>query len=391
MGQAMAPLEHLEAFHELTVNMSQNPFLGVAIGTLFTVLVQSSSATIGILQQLFSEGLIQLKAALPVLFGDNIGTTVTALLASIGTGVAAKRTAFVHVFFNLIGVTIFMLLLDVFTQYVIFLQESFSLSPEMTIAFAHGSLNIINTIIQFPFIAGLAWLVTKIIPGNDVTVEHKPQHLDPIFIQQSPSVALDQAKLEVVRMGQYAHQGLDETSQYLLTGKQKHSDMAMQVEGALNNLDHEITSYLVNISKESLSTADSEQHTALMDAVHDIERIGDHFENIIELVDYKKANKVKLTEQAQTDLDHIFTLTMDTVQLAVETMEHEDTDTAQQVLTNETAIDESEKDLRKRHIERMNQGLCSGSAGIVFVDILSNLERIGDHSVNIAQKIIKEQ
>src|SRR5699024_2412229 len=166
MGEAMAPLEGVQAFQDLTLSMSENPILGVVIGTLFTIIVQSSSATIGILQGLFSEGAIDLMAALPVLFGDNIGTTVTALLASIGT-------------------TIGLILLSFFTQYVIYLQETLNLNPEMTIAFAHGSFNLANLIIQFPFIGALAWMVTKIIPGDDAVIEYKPKHLDPIFIQQS--------------------------------------------------------------------------------------------------------------------------------------------------------------------------------------------------------------
>src|SRR5699024_6920219 len=135
------------------------------------------------------------------------------------------------------------------------------------------------------------------------------QHLDPIFIQQSSSVALDQAKAEVVRMGEYAAQGLEETNAYLMTQQQKHSEMAMQIEGALNNLDQHITDYLVNISSSHLSEMDSAKHTILMDSVRDLERIGDHFENIIELIDYKIANKVIITEEAQDDLNYMFELT----------------------------------------------------------------------------------
>src|SRR5699024_1409648 len=178
---------------------------------------------------------IDLQASIPVLFGDNIGTTITAILAAIGASVAAKRSALTHLIFNLIGTTIFLVFLGFFTQYVSFLQEAFQLNPKMTIAFAHGSFNIVNTVIQFPFIGGLAWLVTKIIPGEDTIIEYKPKHLDPIFIQQSPSVALGQAKREIIRMGEYAYKGLEETHQYLTTHQQKHSEMALQVEGALNN------------------------------------------------------------------------------------------------------------------------------------------------------------
>ena len=390
MSNGMKPLRYLDTFHQLTIDMSTSPILGVVIGTVFTLIVQSSSATIGILQGLFSEGLIELNAALPVLFGDNLGTTITAVLAALGASVAAKRAALTHVIFNVIGATIFLIFLGTFTTFVEFLQSYFNLNPEMTLAFAHGSFNIVNTIIQFPFIAGLAWLVTKIIPGKDVIIEYKPKHLDPIFIQQSPAVALDQAKAEIVRMGEYAYKGLEETNLYLTTQQPSHSEMAMQIEGALNNLDRSITEYLVDLSAMSMSDEQSEKHTSLMDMVRDIERIGDHFENIIELIDYKISNKVVLTEQAQEDLNNMFDLTILTVKQAVKCLENDDREEALAVIQKEDQIDKMERMYRKKHIIRMNEGICQGSAGIVFVDIISNLERIGDHAVNIAEEVLGE-
>ncbi|MFD1850264.1 Na/Pi cotransporter family protein [Oceanobacillus bengalensis] len=388
MSSGMKPLRSLEAFHELTVSMSDNPILGVVIGTVFTLIVQSSSATVGILQGLYAEGAMALDAALPVLFGDNIGTTITAILASIGASVAAKRAALTHVIFNVVGSTIFLILLVPFTAYVVWLQGQLNLNAEMTIAFAHGSFNILNTVIQFPFIAGLAWIVTKIIPGEDAIVEYKPQHLDPIFIERSSALALDQAKSEIVRMGEYAAKGLEETILYLTTNSQKHSEAAMQIEGALNNLDQKITDYLVQVSAGSLSEAESAKHTALMDTVRDIERIGDHFENIIELVDYKISNKVHLTEGALEDLNNMFDLTLMTVKQAVNALDESNREKALEVVQKEEQIDKMERDYRKKHIIRMNEGLCSGPAGIVFVDIISNLERIGDHAVNIAEDVL---
>ncbi|MFD2925984.1 Na/Pi cotransporter family protein [Halobacillus naozhouensis] len=391
MSGGMKPLRSLEAFQELTVSMSNNPILGVVIGTLFTVIVQSSSATIGILQGLFGEGLISLDAALPVLFGDNIGTTITAVLAAIGASVAARRAAFVHVIFNVVGTTIALILLVPYTAYVDWLREALNLEPEMTIAFAHGSFNILNTIVQFPFIAVLAWIVTRLIPGDDSVIEFKPQHLDPIFIEQSPSLALDQAKEEVIRMGEYAYKGLEETSLYLNNKQKKHSEMAMQIEEALNNLDRKITDYLVSLSQASLTDEDSHKHSALMDSVRDIERIGDHFENIIELIDYKNSNKIDLTEQALKDLNDMLDLTLMTVKQATKSLESMDREEALAVVQKENELDRMERSYRKKHIIRMNEGVCSGQAGIVFVDMLSNLERIGDHAVNIAEEVLGEK
>ncbi|MGM0844232.1 MAG: Na/Pi cotransporter family protein [Bacillota bacterium] len=390
MSGGMKPLRSLEAFTDLTLSMSTNPILGVVIGTVFTVIVQSSSATIGVLQGLYAEDLITTAAALPVLFGDNIGTTITAVLASIGASVAARRAAAIHVLFNLIGTTIFLIILPLFERLVLFFQSSMSLNPEMTIAFAHGTFNVTNTIIQFPFIALLAVIVTKLIPGEDSLVGYKPRHLDPLFIQQSPSIALGQAKEEVIRMGDLSVKGLEESHKFLENKNSKHSEVAYQIEDAINNLDKKITNYLVDISSSSLTDEESERHSILMDTVRDIERIGDHFENILELVEYQQANKVKITEDAMADLNTMFNLTVETVKKAVTSLDTNDHALAREVAEKEEMIDKMERKLRKQHILRLNEGLCSGQAGIVYVDIISNLERIGDHAVNIAEAVLGE-
>ncbi|MBM7569651.1 Na/Pi cotransporter family protein [Aquibacillus albus] len=388
MSVGMKPLRDVQAFHDLTVSLSENPILGIVIGTLFTFIVQSSSATVGILQGLYDQGAVELTAALPVLFGDNIGTTITAVLASIGASIAAKRAAFTHVIFNVMGTIICLIFLEFFTKFTAFLENQLNLNPEMTIAFAHGTFNISNTIIQFPFIAAIAYIVTKLIPGEDVVVKYKPIHLDSIFIQQSPSFALDQAKKEVIRMGEYAYEGLSETSLYLNNHQQKHADMALQIEGALNNLDREITNYLVALLGTPFSEADRAKHSLLIDSVRDIERIGDHFENIIELIDYKISNRVIITEQAKDDVNEMLDLTLITVKQAIEALGNIDRVAALEVIQKEDEIDKMERAYRKKHIIRLNEGVCTGTAGIVFVDIISNLERIGDHAVNIAEVVL---
>ncbi|QGH34944.1 DUF47 family protein [Gracilibacillus salitolerans] len=391
MGSGLKPLREVQMFHDLTLSMSETPILGVVIGTVFTVIVQSSSATIGILQSLMTEGAIELKAALPVLFGDNLGTTITAVIASIGATVAARRAALTHVIFNLIGTVIVVSFLGFYTIFIDNLQGWLDLNPAMTIAFAHGIFNFSNTIIQFPFIGFLALLVTKIIPGEDTAVKYKPQHLDPIFINQSPSVALDQAKLEVIHMGKYAIKGLEETSMFLNNNSQKNAEMAVQLEGALNNLDREITSYLVELSGTNFSEAERNNHSALINSVRDIERIGDHFENITELVNYKISNKVDITEQGMIDLNEMFDLTISTVKEAIKALENMDREAALNVVQKENEIDKMERRYRKKHIIRLNEGACNGAAGIVFADIISNLERIGDHAVNITDEVLGEK
>ncbi|WP_175354313.1 MULTISPECIES: Na/Pi cotransporter family protein [Bacillaceae] len=391
MSSGMKPLRTFEWFHDLTVSLSDYSILGVVVGTVFTLLVQSSSATIGILQGLFGEGLIDLQGALPVLFGDNIGTTITALLASIGASVAARRAACVHILFNVFGTIIFMILLVPFTSLIGWFQQTLGLNPEMTIAFAHGTFNITNTLIMIPFIGVYAWIVTKLIPGKDTVIEYKPEHLDERIIDQSPSIALGQAKKETLRMGEFAIKGLEETYNYLLTNETASLNTGNQIEEALNNLDHKITDYLVKVSTSSLSANESDEHNILMHTITDIERIGDHFENILEFAEYKNTNKATFTDEATEGMSQMFTLTIEAVKEAMAAIENQDKESAYKVLELERKIDKMERQLRKQHVIRLNNGSCSAQASLVYVDILSNLERIGDHAKNIAETIIGEQ
>lgn len=388
MSGGMKPLRDWQPFLDLTINMSDKPILGVIVGTVFTLIVQSSSATVGILQGLYAEGLVPLKGALPVLFGDNIGTTITAILAALGTSVAARRAAATHVLFNVVGTVIFMILLVPFIAYMEWITSLLGLEDKMQIAFAHGTFNVVNTLIQIPLIGVWAWLVTRLIPGEDTAIEYKPKYLDYSLITKSPSIAIGQAKQEIVRMGEYSVHGLQETFHFLNTNDSKHANTTAQLEEAINNLDHKTTEYLVSLSKKSLSEHESKIHHALLENIRDIERIGDHFENLIELIEYKENNRVKLSTEATQELNEMFELTVETVSLSIRSLDKRDVSFAEAVLTNEDKIDEMERTLRKRHILRLNEGICTGSAGIVFADIISNLERIGDHAVNIAQTVI---
>lgn len=391
MSNGMKPLRDFQPFIDLTIQMSDLPILGVVVGTIFTLIVQSSSATVGILQGLYAENLIPLHGALPVLFGDNIGTTITAILAALGASVAARRAAATHVLFNLIGTVIFMILLTPFTMYVEWISGVLNLENKMQIAFAHGTFNILNTLIQLPFIGALAWIVTKLIPGEDTAIEHKPKYLDENLLTKSPAVALGQAKKEVLRMGEYSVQSLSEALNVLEDTNMKAIQNVEQLEMAINNLDRKTTAYLVQLSKQSLSGNDSDLQHNLFENIRDIERIGDHVENIVELLQFKDNNKIWLSDEAYEELVTMYKLTMQSVEKALQAVDTHDTELVQAVYADEERIDNMERTLRKRHIRRLNEGLCSPTAGIVFADIISNLERIGDHAKNLADTVATKQ
>ncbi|MFJ8063009.1 Na/Pi cotransporter family protein [Psychrobacillus sp. NPDC096426] len=388
MTSGMSPLQHLSSFTDFTLKTSEHPLLGVIAGTVMTMLIQSSSASVAFLQGFYSEGLISLHGALPILFGDNIGTTITAVLASIGASVSAKRTAAAHVLFNVVGSIVFLIFLTPFTLYIEWIAGVLSLENKMQIAFAHGTFNVVNVILQFPLIGTWIYLLVKVIPGEDMNTKFKPKHLEEDFILESPSIAIGQAKEEILRMGEFSIQGLEKTYDYLKNGHQHDAVEAYRLEDVINHLDTKITNYLVKISSQPLSSQDSSRHFMLLGTVRDIERIGDHFENIIELIDYQGEQRLQLTTDALEDISEMFELTINTVKKALEALDLSNDQIAREVVEQEQIIDRMERQFRKNHIIRLNERLCSGHAGVMFVDILSNLERIGDHSVNIADAVL---
>lgn len=389
MGSGLKPLKDLQVFQDLMVDLGQHPILGVLVGTIFTVIVQSSSATIGILQQLADNGGVALRTALPILFGDNIGTTITAVLASLGATLAARRAALTHVIFNVIGTTIFLIILPLVYQIVSWLGSVTGADIRMQIAYAHGLFNFTNTLIQLPFIGVLAFIVTKVIRGNEEVIEFGAKNLD-VRLLNNPAVAMGQAAKELDRMGLLSYQALNNATEYFFQGKSKHSDMVMQREEVINDLEKKIAEYLTQISSSTFSNVESNRHTELMQTINDIERVGDHATNIVELGDYKKKHKVVFSEEAFAELQEMYNLTAETFKTSLEALKKNDKQLAESVIVNEEKIDKLERKLRKSHINRLNNGLCSGNAGVAFLDFISNLERIGDHSMNIAQSVLGE-
>lgn len=404
MGTGLKPLRDLPIFINAMTSIESNSLLGVLVGTIFTGIVQSSSATIGILQELAYQGAVTYNQAVPILFGDNIGTTVTALLAAIGTSVAARRAALTHCFFNLVGTLIFLPLfllgifpqiVRLFTDYIYVLLPGFegtwaTLNIKMQIAQTHGVFNISNTLIQLPFVSLLAALVTKVIPGEDVTVAMEPKFLEPRLLS-NPPVALGQAAREVLRMGSIAKDAVEHAITYFFTGLENESKMVWNLEQVIDNLQKRITDYVVKLSQRELSVEDSNNAYIYIQAVNDIERVGDHATNIVELTQAKLEQGIRFSIEALTDMRKMIDKTVETFEWAMHSLETNDLDLARKVIKNDDSIDEMEIEFRRAHINRLNEGVCNGEAGAIYIDILSNLERIGDHSVNIAQYVLGER
>ncbi len=391
ISAGMSPLKDLPQFKEYMVTLGQNPILGVVAGAVITVLIQASSATIGILQGLYAGGFLDLKGSLPVLFGDNIGTTLTVIIAAAGANVSAKRVAATHVTFNVLGTILCLILLGPFTAMIEYFQALLHLSPEMTIAFSHGAFNVSNTIVQFPFIGALAYFVTKLIPGEDEVVKYEPLYLDEQLIQQSPSIALGNAKKELLHLGNYAAKAFDLSYNYIIGLDEKVAEKGHKTEEAINTIDEKLTRYLIRLSSESLSQKESEVLTNILDSSRDLERIGDHAEGLLNLTDYLQRKDVHFSEAALEELADIYQKTTEFIKDALDSVENNDIEKAQSLIERHKEINNMERVLRKTHIKRLNKGECSTQAGVNFIDIISHYTRVSDHAMNLAEKVIAEQ
>ncbi|HHJ9384206.1 TPA: Na/Pi cotransporter family protein [Streptococcus pyogenes] len=391
MGDAMDPLKSVSAFQNYLATLGDKPFQGVFIGTALTMLIQSSAAIIGILQGLFSGGLLTLQGAIPILLGSNIGTCITAILAAIGSNIAAKRVAAAHVLFNLIGTIIFMIILVPFTSLMLWLQSKLSLTPEMTIAFSHGSFNITNTILLIPFISLLAMIVTRLIPGEDEVVKYEALYLDRLLITQAPSIALGNAHKELVHLASYAIQAFEASYSYIMTADGKFGEKVKRYERAVDTIDEELTTYLVDISNEALSPSENEVLAGILDSSRDLERIGDHSESLGILIEGIISKQIGFSISACQELTEMYQLTHCLTLDAIRAIVDSDTDLAQTIVTRHKEIEEKERRLRKTHIKRLNCGECTAQAGINFIDIISHYTRITDHALNLAEKVLSHQ
>lgn len=402
MGKGLQPLAYTQAFNDLMATVDQNALIGVGIGAMLTAVVQSSAATIGILQELAYQNVITYSQAVPILFGDNIGTTLTALLAGIGAGVAAKRASTVHFMFNVLGTIIFLplFLIGVFpwlvetvTDVIFFAAGGWdALNVKMQLAQTHGVFNIFNTCIQLPFVGVLAALVTRLIPDhseNDVVAEiSKPKYLEPRLLNNTP-VALANASREVLHMGNFAGESLSNAANYFFFRHADDKVQALNLENAVDNLEQAITDYVVKATyNRDISESLSDRSFMLLQVVGDLERIGDHAENLVELADYCNENHIGISKEAMDSVKEMVANVQKAFSDSLLALKTNNAEVARSVIELDDVIDGMERDLRRGHINRLNEGRCSAGAGAVYLDVLSNLERIGDHAVNIAKYVV---
>lgn len=395
MGGALKGLAELPEFRNALESVGDHPFLGLFVGAASTAIIQSSSATIGILQELYTTGAIPLIGAVAIVFGDNIGTTVTAVFASIGGSIAAKRTAAAHVVFNLLGSIVFMMLLVPYTSLIQFLENRFidtsnANNLKLTISFAHMGFNIMNTFIMFFFIKQLVWVVTKIVRGDDNIIKVDVDSLSEDLIKESPVLALESAKIVVTNMGKLTEQMFEGVVSYSFEKNAKVYENGFQIEEMLDTIDKKAHDYLVKIAQSGLDTKDAQLQAEYVDTIRDFERIGDHCINLFQFFEHRYDIKMVLSPDAKKELSKLYDVVKETISLTLEAFENYDLEAAKEVMIREDAIDRLVIKNRKRHIRRINTDESTETSDGFYVDILSNIERIGDHCNNIVINIIQE-
>ncbi len=369
--------------------MFENPLLGLLAGALLTGIIQSSSASMGILLAMSMQGLVSLEGSVFIILGFNIGTCITALLACIGTNKMAKRAATLHLLFKIIGAVIFIVLL----QFLPITRWISALSSDTTrqLAHFHTLFNVVMVAIMLPAIKYVVWLAKKIIPGEDMV--KSPLKLmyieDHMFI--TPPMAVIQIVREVERMGGLALNNIKNAVGAFKTGDPVLVKSVYDHEEVIDFLNHEISKTLVHVNQLDISPADSKLAGALFHVVNDLERIGDHAENIAEFAENKIEKPIKYSDEAIAELDEMSSKVFNLLIIALDIFHECDIERANTVIPPlEQEIDDMEKTLRKRHIKRLKKKQCSARAGTIFIDILSNLERVADHSTNIAYSILED-
>lgn len=388
MSTAMEPLHNNVAFQNLMTKIS-NPILGVLVGAGITIILQSSSASIGIIQALAMQSLIGLDVAIFILFGQNIGTCITAILASIGANINAKRTAAIHLMFNVMGTVLFLVLILLFK--VPYVNWIIGLTPGNVvrqIANAHTGFNIVNTVITFPIVGYLAFLAKKMVPGEEPKHEEMSlKYLDKRILE-TPPFAVAQIRKEVDRMGSLARNNLSESIESLINKDESKINDILHREEIINFLNRNITEYLIQVNGLEIPEKDRQMVGGLFHVVNDIERIGDHAENVVEYAQYLIEHDLAMSDKAIGDLNEMKDKVIALLDDSLMAMKNQDRDLARTVKEQENDVDNLEETLRENHIERLNQQLCTPGSGVVFLDLINNLERAADHANNISRFVL---
>lgn len=386
MPEALGPLAQNDAIRNMFVSIGSNPLLGILAGLVITGIIQSSSVSVGILQSLAFAGLVPWNAAVYIIMGQNIGTCVTALLSSLGASRNAKSASYMHLMFNVIGTVIFSILAIIFFTVInpAFGQGKISITE---ISIVHTCFNIATTVLLFPFadnIINLAAKMTKAAksgPADNETV-----HLDDRVLT-TPAFALQCSLREIIRLAGMAYDNLKLAAEALLD-RSVETAKVYQREESIDSLEEAITAYLVKICNTNINEEENVEATSFFHTLSDIERVGDHAENIAELADAVRDGNLVFSDTAKTELDNIITAALASFHNATTALAMDDKDLATLAVDQEADVDGMKDEYRNGHIIRLQNGECNIRSGVVFLETLNNLERVTDHAKNIAETVL---
>lgn len=393
MSQAMANMKNEPQVVNLLMSL-KNPFLATLMGFALTAIIQSSSVTVSIVLLLANQDLLPLPITLYIILGCNIGACATAMLASMTGKKDAKRAALIHLLFNIIGTVIIYIALFVAGDQIVELIKSISADNGRFVANAHTLIKIAQVIMLFPFTGWLVKMTYLIVPGEDQKVGYRESYQlkyigDKVVF--NPATAVVEVVKELERMASLAEENLNRAMNALITLDEEDIEEVYKVEKNINFLNHAITDYLVKINQTTLPIEDLNSLGALFHVVNDIERIGDHAENVADAARQRKEEGVSISKEAQKELGDMLEMVNKIIRYAVEMFAKSDETHMQEIITLEDQVDEKERELQKKHVERLTKGECSPEAGMIFSDIVSGLERVADHATNIAFAITTEE
>jgi len=387
MSSAVSPLQESESFCNIFVTLGDNPLLGILAGTLVTAVIQSSSASVGILQSLAAAGLVPFSAAVYIIMGQNIGTCVTAILSSLGAKKNAKTAALMHLLFNIIGTAIFSILAIIYYEFVN-PEIGFGYITQTEISMVHTVFNIGTTVILFPLSGWIIKLAKKIGRVDEDTQDKSVVLLDERILE-TPGIALQSTVREVARMAGIVEESLEVAKNVLFTLKKEDIQFLKEEEDTVDKLSAGITEYAVKLGSLRISEKEHQDVAHLLQMVSDIERVSDYCENISEFAETMYEKKASFSETGAAHLREMFDVCADSYKYACEAFAEQSKEKALKVIEKETQADDLEISLRSKHIKRLAANQCTTDAGIVFLDALVCLERISDHARNIAEEVLE--
>ena len=387
MSDSMAPLRESAGFMNFIVTVSESPLrplFGIILGIVMTAVLQSSSASVGVLQTLAMQGLVPLKFSVFVLFGQNIGTCLTALFSTVGAKKNSKRAAVIHLLFNLIGTGIF-ILIALLTPYVEWI-EKLSPDPMAQIAISHIVFNIVSTVVMFPFAKVLVKLSCLLVPGKDDSESEMHCKFIDDRLLNTPPFAVMQVSKEVARMAKLARDNFETSAHALINRSDKDLDKVMENEEIINYLNHHITSYLVKLNALDITDSDSDYIARVFHAINDIERVGDHAINLAEAAQHNIGEGLKFSDPAREELNQLCGSVVTLLERSMAAFDNQSlSDNEAKGLSDlEEHIDDLTLECQDSHIFRLNRKECNTEAGMLYLNTITDFERVGDHAINIA-------